>query len=148
MEFKSIKINIVKYKDVFLLWFLADLILGVGLFLTMFAINFSDGTKNNDYGMFLFVLVYGLLISIPSLVAMLIFHYFYNQKSMLKKDYLKVYSLVILGINVVYMLCSYFIFKMGGEFNLFYLFSTIAGFISLYLVHLKIKNEERREMIA
>jgi hypothetical protein len=138
----------VKYKHVFLLWFWADLILAIGLFVAYFAVGFYNSAKNNDYGMYLFVLGYGLVISIPSLIAMLIFHSLYNQKSILKKNYFKVYSLVILVVNLLYLLCSYFIFKMGGEFSLLYLFTTLAGFISLYLVHLKIKKEERSQLIA
>ncbi|MBP6432025.1 MAG: hypothetical protein KA319_09670 [Ferruginibacter sp.] len=137
-----------KYKHVFFLWIWANLILALGALLTVFVVSLPFGSRNNDWGMFLLVFAYGFFISLPSLVTMLCFHYFYSQKSILKKDYFKVYSLVILVVNVLYLLCSYFIFKMGGEFSLLYLFTTLAGFISLYLVHLKIKKEERKEMIA
>jgi hypothetical protein len=138
----------VKYKHVFLLWFWADLILVIGGLIALFGTNMLNGFKNTDFGMTLLVFGYGLVLSLPSLIVMLIFHYFYSKKSLLKKNYFKVYSLVVIAINILYALCSYFIFKMQGEFGLLFIFTTIAGFIALYLVHLKIKKEERREMIA
>lgn len=137
-----------KFKHVFLLWFWADLILAIGTLFVMIGINQFNGVKNSDFGMLLLVFGYGLVLSLPSLVTMLIFHYFYSQKSLLKKSYFKVYSLVVLSINIVYTFCSYAIFKMQGEFGLLFIFTTISGLLSLYLVHFKIKREERKEMIA
>ncbi|MBL0146404.1 MAG: hypothetical protein IPP48_12330 [Chitinophagaceae bacterium] len=137
-----------KYKHVFFVWLLADIILGAGSLIALLVSNISAGVHNGDYGMLLLVFLYGLGISLPSLVIMLLFHYFYLKKSPLTIKYFRVYSLLILGINLLYLLVSYIVFKVQGEFFILYIFTTIAGFIALFLIHQKIKKEQRAAMLA
>jgi heme exporter protein D len=137
-----------KYKHVFLLWLWADLILGLGTILTVLFMNITSGFAGGDYAMILWVVLFGVAVSIPSLIALLIIHSIYIKNSLLKLNYFNLYSIAILCINIIYSLSSYFIFDMKGELNLLFFFSTLAGFISLFLIRMKIKKEQQKEYIA
>jgi hypothetical protein len=138
-----------KYKYLFLVWLLAEVILGIGAFIAVIAQTaFSSHVFNKDYGMIFMVIGLSLLWSFPSLLVMWLFHFLYSQKHPYLKSYFKIYSIVIITINVLYALCSRFIFTMNTEFLLYFIFTTIAGLLALYFVTLKIKKKEREQLIA
>ncbi len=125
-----------KFKNVFQLWFWADLILALGV--TIVALFIESGDFK-DFGFLLLVYFYGAIVSLPSLAAMLIFHAIYSANKSDTSNYVEVYSVVIVAINAIYMAVSYFSMHLGREFNMFYIGTTVAGFISLYIVHRRIK---------
>jgi hypothetical protein len=138
-----------KYKHVFLIWFWADLILAIvtGI-VALFVGDRSSTFFSGDISMFFLEIAFGVYVSLPSLAVLLLLYYFYNKNSLLKKDYFKIYAILILCINLVYAMFSYGVFTMKREFGLFYIFSTVAGLLALYLVDLKIKKEERNRALV
>ena len=128
-----------KYKHVFFIWLLADAFLALGLFAFVVYEQFSGGSKD-DMGMFLLVAAYGICISLPSLIVMLIFHAIFTSNTKDPKDYKSTYIILIVSINVLYLLVGQFCFGMTGEFNVFYLASTLAGLLAFYLVDRKIRK--------
>ncbi len=138
-----------KYKHIFLVWFFAEIILAIAAFFVLLAQSiYSAGSFNRDYGMLLLVVGLSLLWSSPSLIVLLGFNYFYTKKHPYQKSYFKIYSVLIIAINIVYALCSRFIFSMNVEFLLYFIFTTIAGLLALYFICLKIKKKERSEILA
>ena len=126
-----------KFKHVFQLWFWADLILAAGG--SIFALIVSNGDFSS-IGFALLIALYGIGISLPSLIMMLIFHSIYSRNDRDTSNYVEVYSIVILVINVLYLVVSYFPMHLGKEFSLLYIGTTAAGFLSLYIVHRRIKK--------
>jgi hypothetical protein len=128
------------FRNVFQLWFWADLILLLGGII--FALVISSGDLN-VIGFVLLVAVYGVAVSLPSLIAMLIFHSVYYRKGRDTANYVQVYIIVILVINVLYLLVSYFFYEdMGASFDFVYIGTTVAGLISLFIVDKRIKKAE------
>jgi len=123
-----------KYKHVFLIWLYADLFLAGGLMCFMMYEGGRDATE-----MFFLIAAYGIGISLPSLIAMLLFHWAYTENAKDKIGH-KPYIFLIIGINILYLLIGQFAIGMTGEFNVFYIGSTLAGLLSFYLVDRKIKK--------
>lgn len=139
-----------KFKHVFFIWLLADLFLAVGLFATMFTTLAKD-ENFKDAGFLVAVVFYGVLLSLPSLVVLLIFHAIYSKQQRTIDEYVKTYCIVILTINVLYFIVSNRGFSDSGTlFNYFYIFTTIAGLLALFLVQRNVRKqyviaEERSE---
>lgn len=136
-----------KYTHVVFIWLLADVLLGIG--------SFVYATRYNEYGTtMLFWSVTGFIYSLPSLLIMLIFHIFYEKYAKNPANYVLPYSILILGINILYLSAG-FIFSIDGSdsiyhFNSFYkifIATTVAGFLSFYLVNMKIKKNNKHIQI-
>ena len=130
-----------KYKQVFFVWLLADAFLALGL-LAFFIYEQFDGGNKNDLGMFLMVAGYGICISLPSLVALLLFHLLYSKNVKEGADHSMAYIALIISINILYLLIGQYGIGMTGEFNYFYIASTLAGLLSFYLVDRKVKKKQ------
>ncbi len=128
-----------KYKHVFLIWLLADVFLASGV-LCFFLYDMFNGSNTNDLGMFLLVIAYGISISLPSLLAMLLFHFIFTKKAPNTLNYAKPYIALIICINVLYLLIGQYVFGMTGEFKYFYIGTTLAGLLAFYLIDKKIKK--------
>ncbi|MGC4103509.1 hypothetical protein [Ferruginibacter sp.] len=129
-----------KYKHVFLVWLLADVFLAIGLFIfILFELSGTSGRNNMD--MFLWVCLYGIVVSLPSLAIMLIFHAVFMHNAKDPGDYKMPYMLLIIGINFLYLLITANAYRMGELFNLFYMGSTVAGLLAFYIVDRKIKKQ-------
>jgi hypothetical protein len=122
-----------KYKHVFFIWLLADAFLALGLSAFVIYARITSG-NSDEVMMYLAITVYGIGISLPSLIAMSIFYYFYNKKAADKTDYKSVYVGLIIAINILYLLIGQYAMDITGEFNYFYIGSTLAGLLSFYLV--------------
>ncbi len=128
-----------KYKQVFFIWLLADVFLLLGLLCFVFYELFTGGNKN-DTEIFLLVAGYGILVSLPSLIIMLLFHFIFTKNAKDVNNYIVPYIALIISINILYMLIGQFTFGMTGEFNIFYIGSTLAGLLAFYLVDRKVKK--------
>ena len=128
-----------KYKHVFLIWLIADLFLAFGL-LCFVIYEQIDGGDKNDMGMFLLIAGYGIVVSLPSLVTMLLFHLLYTNNVKDTANYRQPYIALIIGINILYLLIGQVGFGMTGEFNTFYVGSTLAGLLAFYLIDRRIKK--------
>lgn len=126
-----------RYKDVFLIWLLADMLLATGLvILSFFTLKFAEG----DAGMVLLMIIFGLIISLPSLVAMLIFHAVY--KATIKNNYHHLpYLLLIFIINFLYWLFGNHGFKsIDINYGYFILLTTLAGSMAFVIVGWRIRK--------
>jgi hypothetical protein len=128
-----------RWKDVFLIWFCADLLIGAG---TAIAAFFTSGMATDEFGLILVVGIYGLLVTLPSLGIMCIFHaaFIYNNK--LRQNYLVHYSLLIISINIAYWLIAVYLgrFYMDDMVTAFFLYTTFSGVLALLLVNHRIKK--------
>lgn len=122
-----------KYKEVFFIWLLADAFLAIGLFGFVIYEQFT-GADKNDLGMFLQLAGYGICISLPSLIAMLLFNWVYNANAKAGADRRLAFIALVICINMLYLLIGEYGIGMTGEFNYFYIASTMAGLLSFYLV--------------
>jgi chromate transport protein ChrA len=133
-----------KYKHVFLIWLFADILLVIG--------SLVYATKDSLYGTTIFFgSFFGLLFSLPSLIIMLLFHAIYTKHAKNPNNYVLPYSLLILIINIIYLLVGY-LWPINYEtiysfYNFYKIFiaTTLAGFVSFYLVNRKIKKELKKE---
>lgn len=128
-----------KYKHVFLIWLLADVFLALVLLLLVIW-NAVAGVDKDFDGLFLLVIAYGVVISLPSLVLLTIFHFVYNGRLKKPKTDTKPYIAVIVGINVLYLFSTFLTGIMDAEFNFFYLCSTAAGLLAFYTVNRKARK--------
>lgn len=128
-----------KYKHVFFIWLLADAFLALGLLGFLLYEMFNGGNKN-DMEMFLFVMVYGVCISLPSLIVMLLFHFIFTKNAKDAANYKLPYIGLIISINILYLVIGQYTFGMTGEFKLFYIVSTLAGLLAFYFIDRKIKK--------
>jgi len=133
------KVNM-KYKQVFLIWFLADVFLALGVLAFCIYEQFNGGSTD-DLPMFLGFVVYGTLVSLPSLCVMLLFHFVYSKTAKDITQYRMPYIALIIFINILYLLIGEYGFGMTPEFNIFYLGSTAAGLLAFYFVDRKIKKK-------
>ena len=120
-----------RYKDVFLIWLLADMLLATGLvIISFFTLKFAEG----DAGMVLLMIIYGLIVSLPSLVMMLIFHTVY--KAIVKNNnYRLPYLVLIFIINFLYWLIGNPAYKsIDMNYGYFILLTTLAGSIAFVIV--------------
>jgi hypothetical protein len=129
-----------KYKHVFFIWLLADAFLALGLLGFLLYEMFNGGNKN-DMEMFLFVMVYGVCISLPSLIVMLLFHFIFTKNAKDKANYKLPYIGLIISINILYLVIGQYGFGMTGEFKLFYIGSTLAGLLAFYFVNKRIRKK-------
>ncbi|MFM2326024.1 MAG: hypothetical protein RIR31_226 [Bacteroidota bacterium] len=129
-----------KYKHVFFIWLLADAFLALGLLGFLLYEMFNGGNKN-DMEMFLFVMVYGVCISLPSLIVMLLFHFIFIKNAKDKANYKLPYIGLIISINILYLVIGQYGFGMTGEFKLFYIGSTLAGLLAFYFVNKRIRKK-------
>ncbi len=129
-----------KYKHVFLVWLLADLFLAAGLLCFGIYEQATGNGSNDDAGMFLLAAGIGIGCSLPSLAAMMLFHLVFTKNAKHPEEYTMPYIALIIIINMLYLLIGEYWFGMTGEFNIFYIGSTLAGLLAFYLVHRKIKK--------
>lgn len=116
---------------------MADLLLAVGLIftVTLGASDFGDG------GFMLMVIGYGIILSLPSLVVLMIFQAVYSRKPHTLREYVNTYIIVIVVINLFYFIVTYLQWDNEAPvMQYFYICSTLAGLLSLYLVQRNIKN--------
>jgi len=137
-----------KYKHVFFIWLLADAFLALGLVGFAIYLQFEEAGQNahfnlgmGDWAMCFYVILYGLLLSIPSLISMLFFHFIYTKNAKAGADHRGAYIALIIAINILYLLIGQFGYGMTSEFNYFYIASTAAGLLSFYLVDRKVKKK-------
>lgn len=128
-----------KYKQLFFIWLLADAFLIFGLLCFALYELFTGGNKN-DLEMFWLVAGYGIIVSLPSLMVMTLFHFIFIKNVKDPANCKIPYIALIVGINILYLLIGQFGFGMKGEFKLFYFATTAAGLLAFYLVHRKIKR--------
>ena len=128
-----------KYKQVFFIWLIADLFLALGL-LSFVIYELFTGGNANDMEMFFWVLLYGFVVSLPSLLLMTLFHFIFIKNAKTPANYPIPYIALIISINILYLLMGQFGFGMTGEFNVFYIGSTLAGLIAFYVVDKQIKK--------
>jgi hypothetical protein len=133
------QIDKMKYKHVFFIWLLADVFLVLGL-LGFLAYEMFAGGNKNDLEMFLLVIIYGICISLPSLIVMLLFHFIFTKNAKDAAKYKLPYIGLIISINILYLVIGQYGFGMTGEFKFFYIGSTLAGLLAFYLIDRKIKK--------
>jgi hypothetical protein len=134
-----------KYKHVFKIWILANAFIALGIIIYLFA-NFggpNDIDDLSDPGMFLFVAGVGVLISVPSLIIMMVFHHFYLEQKNNSGNYVQAYSILIIVINALYFFWSHSNF--GTDFDIFYLLSTVSGIAALLCIDWRIKKAKQIE---
>jgi chromate transport protein ChrA len=133
-----------RWKDVFLIWLLADVLLAAG---SLIAVLITGGVRN-DLEIFPFVLLYGFLVTLPSLAAMLLFHAVYSHVKKNETYQVLPYLLLVLSINLIYWLVWIFTFRHYENFQTWLILcTTIAGLIALAIVHLRIKKREQQVII-
>jgi len=130
-----------KYKHVFFIWLLADAFLALGLLAFAVYEQFSGGDKN-DLDLFILFVLYGIVVSLPSLITMLIFHFIYTKNAKEGADHKPAYISLIVSINALYLIIGQ-LCGMTGEFNYFYIASTLAGLLSFYLVNRAVQRKLR-----
>lgn len=128
-----------KYKQVFFIWLLADVFLALGLLSFVIYEQFTGGNAN-DMEMFFWVLLYGFVVSLPSLLLMTLFHFIFIKNAKTPANYAMPYITLIISINILYLLMGQFGFGITGEFKIFYIGSTLAGLIAFYVVDKQIKK--------
>lgn len=127
------------YFKVFQLWLYANLMLAV-LFslLAVFVPTLFDGKESFEFDMIFIVIVYGFIVTIPSLMFLIIANYFYRKRftDILTKRY---FSYIIIFINSIY-----FSITIINDTNIKYLpayaATTLLGLLSLKAVLRKLKN--------
>jgi hypothetical protein len=136
-----------RWKDVFLIWFWADLLIGAG---TAIAGFFMSEVDVDGFPMLLMVGIYGLLITLPSLGVMCIFHAAYTYSNKPRQNYLVHYSLLIILINIAYWFISVYKsrFYVDEMVTAFFLYTTFSGILALLLVNHRIKKRISNTAIA
>jgi sulfite exporter TauE/SafE len=127
-----------KYKHVFFIWLLADAFLAAGGL--CFLIYTAATESASDGGMVLLVIGLGILVSLPSLIVMLVFHGIFTQNAANPANYFSPYIILIVSINILYLVIGRIVFTMPGEFGYVYIGTTLAGLLAFYLVDRKIKK--------
>ena len=129
-----------KYKQVFFIWLLANAFLISGLLVFAVYEMFSGGGSKDDLSILFWVAGLGILVTLPSLCIMLLFHLFFTKKAKDVTRYQMPYIALIICINMVYLLFGRYVYDMTKEFDVFYIGSTLAGLLAFYLVDRKIKK--------
>ncbi|MCY7293449.1 MAG: hypothetical protein LH615_14825 [Ferruginibacter sp.] len=139
-----------KYKNIFLIWLYADVIL---IICTLLSINLYDYFKRGvfvsgsiSFKNILLIEGVGFIFTIPSLVFMLLFHLIYARSKNGSNSYVKPYILLIFCINFLYLII--FLILIGNKSfyeNMFivpcvFLVTTAAGFTAFYIEHKKIQR--------
>jgi predicted neutral ceramidase superfamily lipid hydrolase len=139
-----------KYKHVFKIWILADAFLALSLTIYLFiTIDQPLNSKDlSDPGFFILIIGWGVIVSIPSLIAMMIFHHFYLKKATGSSNYVTTYIIVILVINALYLACTHLPnYHMGNDFDVFFIFSTLAGLLALFCIDWRIRRAKKLEPV-
>ncbi len=136
-----------RWKDVFLVWLWANLLIGAGTALYAF---FTSGMATDEFGIILMVGLYGLLITLPSLIILFIFHAAYTYKNKLRENYLLHYSVLVIFINLAYWLVSAYTSRFITDeiVAVFFLYTTFAGILALQLVNRRINKRIRDAAIT
>jgi hypothetical protein len=136
-----------RWKDIFLIWVWANLLIGAG---TAIAAFFMSDMEVDAFPIILMVGIYGLLITLPSLGIMCIFHAAYTYSNKLRQNYLVHYSLLIISINIVYWVVAVYMgrFYMDEMVTAFFLYTTFSGILALLLVNHRIKKRISNTAIA
>jgi hypothetical protein len=133
-----VPIIFMKYKHVFFIWLLADAFLaGVGV---CFIIYTALTESRSDADILWLVIGFGILITLPSLIVMLIFHAIFIKNAKDPANYAAPYIILIVSINILYLVIGHIVFTMPGEFGYAYIATTVAGLLAFYLVDRKIKK--------
>lgn len=125
-----------RYKHVFLVWLLADILLAAALFLLVTG-RYVTGIDKDFDDVFLLVILYGVAFSLPSLAVLTLFYLIFHSKPRSISDCKLPYIYAIAGINVLYFLVTLGNGIMDAAFGVFYACSTAAGLLSFYLVYRK-----------
>ena len=130
-----------RYREVFLIWLIADGLLAAGsIILSLFSANFAEG----DFGFVLLIIAYGIAFSLPSLAVMLIFHAIFNSSR--KTNYQGPYLFLIITINLLYLLLGRFFFDMYlSSYALLIGFTTLAGLIAFAIVDRMIRKRLKHQ---
>jgi sulfite exporter TauE/SafE len=135
-----------QYKHVFFIWLLADAFLaGAGV---CFIIYTALTESPSDTGILWLVIGLGILITLPSLIVMLIFHAVFTKNTANPANYAAPYIILIVSINILYLVIGHIVFTMPGEFGYGYIATTLAGLLAFYLVDRKIKKNAAVNFIA
>jgi len=130
-----------KYKQVFFIWLLADAFLAAGLLCFAVYELVADGASNDDLWMALWAAGLGICFSLPSLLVILLFHFVFTKNAKHTDEYRMPYIALIICINMLYLLISQYWFGMTEEFNVFYIGTTLAGFLAFYIVDRKFRKK-------
>jgi hypothetical protein len=128
-----------RYKDIFLIWLWADIIIGLG---TLLACLFTKNIANGEFDFALLIVGIGILFSLPSLAIMLIFHAIYSTNSNDKSNYLLPYTLLLLCINLGYYFAGYlYANEINNDFGRgFICFTAFAGILAFYFIDKRIQR--------
>jgi hypothetical protein len=124
------------------IWFLANIIVGLAftlITLVRIAFNFSGFPDNLFLGVIIAFL--GLVISSPSLLILYFANSFYNPNKLNNTSIYRYFIYNIICINFLYFICTSIFFQTSWYTLIFYLFSTLAGILSLYLITKNKKNK-------
>ena len=141
-----------KYKNVFLIWLWANVIICVTGFIscTLYFIS-KDGLKVDYLDLFSaegMVMGIGLLVTIPSLIILMVFHHFYSIYKIEKTNYLSHYSLIIIIINFIYLVAFVIITdEMITWRSIIIILPTLLITIGAGLVSLYLDNKRRAKRI-
>jgi hypothetical protein len=126
------------YKNVFFIWLWADIILIVLALIFAIGIYVTDGNQSGSTEILLMAIAYGFLLTVPSLLILLVFHYFFNTYASNTSNYKQPYLLLIISINIIYALVGRYSFTMPATFSYLHIITTLAGIAAFYLVDRKI----------
>ena len=139
-----------KYKNVFLIWLWANLILIVAAFVL---INLHYYIKEEmslrrfgHYESTRLIVFVGFVFTIPSLILMLFFHLIYSKNKSDVTEYLKLYCVLILSINIIYLFVCKLFLEIDDAWNgpitptIICIITSAAGLAGLYIEHKKIKK--------
>ena len=139
-----------RYLNVFLIWLWANMILIISAFILInLHYYLKDGIIGKDIGLYQNIgitILIGFLLTVPSLILMLSFHFLYSKNKSDVKDYLKPYCILILSINLLYLIPYKMIFGLerlwGGHITLPMIFflTNAAGLVGLYIEQKKIRK--------
>lgn len=120
------------YWDTFKVWLYANLILTVLFFFTDIGYSFFDTNEKFDLPLFFAFILYGILVTLPSLFLLMVGSFLY-QKLTITITSTAYCRLFIFAINLIYFLVTIYyywhIIYLGA-----YAITTLSGIASLYLV--------------
>jgi chromate transport protein ChrA len=119
-------------------------LLAVAFFVTAFVV----GGLQRDQEIVFMAFIVGLLASLPSLVAILLFHAVYSHNKKDNEYRVLPYLLLVLSINCMYWVVWGLVERHYSSLNiLLILCTTVAGLISLAIVHWQVKKREQQLII-
>jgi hypothetical protein len=131
-----------KYKHIFFIWLLADVLLALGVIILSFFRSIDDG----DSGIIMLIILYGIAISLPSLFALLIFHAVIDNRQKDKPADNYIYLITIVVINILYWLVGRYVYhEASGEYNRLILCTTAAGIVSFFYINYTVQKKNEKE---